>query len=118
MGTSEIWYKDTAIAERASITLRTTTTIPTNTSIDITVYEDVGDDNTGPNSVTDPSGTVHNYENEKTANLNGGTNEETNLTGFDTSGVSSAYIVRVELDGQGTDPTVDSPTVDKIELEV
>jgi len=117
MGRSEIWYERTDTGDTTDLTLTTTTTIPAGTSITITVYEDVGNDDSGANSVTDPSGTTHNYENSDSVALAGGTDETNTLTGFDGGGSTNAYIVRVELDGDGSDPALDSPQFDSLSVD-
>jgi len=117
VNTSEIWYERTDTGDSTSLDLTTTTTIPAGASVTVTVYEDVGNDDSGPNSVTDPSGATHNYENSASVTLSGGTNESNTLTGFDGGGSTNAYIVQVELDGDGSDPTLDSPQFDRLSAD-
>ena len=114
---SEIWYDRTDTGDTTSFDITTTTTIPANTSITITIYEDVDDDGSGSGSVTDPSGTTHNYDNSDSVTLSGGSGETNTLSGFDGGGSANGYIVRVELDGDGSDPTLDSPQFDSLDVD-
>ena len=110
---SDYWTsKQTEIGDQTTITATTTTTIPAGTSITLTLYEDVGNDGTGAS--TDAIG--NSYDNSASATLSGGADETTDLAGFDGGGSTNAYWVHLQLDGDGSDPTLDSPTVDSVSV--
>lgn len=109
---SDYWSgKKVEFGDNATITVTTTTTIPANTSITLTLFEDVGNDGSGAN--TDAIG--NSYDNSASVVLAGGAAETNDLTGFDGGGSQNAYWIRLELDGDGSDPTLDSPTVDSVD---
>lgn len=97
-----------------AVKLTTNSTIRTNSGgIDVTIYEDVGNDGTGPN--TDPAGKP--YDNAETVSLSGGTETFTlnNLDGSSgnavwphiTYGASSDYTQTSTLNSvEATDATV------------
>lgn len=77
----------------ATVLLDVTATVPSQTSLDITVYEDVGDDGSG--GKTDPNGKA--YDNSDTASINDGSHHY-HLTGFQ-GGSGNAYWIQVEPGG-------------------
>lgn len=74
----------------------TAVNIPTNTSVALTVYEDVGNDGTGASSFTDANGTSHNYDNSNSTTLSNGVTSYT-LTGFN-GGAGDGYYVDLQPD--------------------
>lgn len=92
----------------ATIDLTTTATVPANTSLTVTVYEDVGNDGAGAN--TDPNGKA--YDNSASQSVSSGTNTYS-LTGFD-KGLGNAYWIRVQPDNtdETATATLDSATID------
>lgn len=85
--------------DAAATQLKTTSTIPANTSVDVTVEQDLSSD-----------GTV---DNSQTVSLSGGTDETNSLSGFS----SSAGRYRVVLAPDQTD-TVSASTIDSAEVSV
>jgi len=81
------------------------------TSIDITVYEDVGDDGTG--SATDPNGKA--YDNSATVSINDGLNTYT-LSGFDGSSGNAVW-VQIDLDS-GQEAITKFPSINSVAVEI
>ena len=113
VNTSTWWStKRTETGAKSAPVIATDSTIPVGTSIDITLFEDVGNDQTG--SQTDARN--NDYDNKDTVTLSGGTDETNTLSGFDGGGTTNNYWVKVELSGDGSDPTLASPTLTSIEV--
>lgn len=109
---SDYWTsKKQARGNTSTITITTTTSIPASTSITVTLFEDVGADGSGAS--TDAIG--NNYDNSASVTLAGGTDETNDLTGFDGGSSTNDYWAHFQLDGDGADPTLDSPTVDSFD---
>lgn len=109
---SDYWTsKQSGVGDNSTITITTTTTIPTNTSITVTLFEDVSGDGSGAS--TDAIG--NSYDNSASVTLAGGTDETNDLTGFDGGGSTNDYWAHFQIDGDGADPTLDSPTVDSFD---
>lgn len=109
----EFWTaKQLAPGDTETIAVTTTTAIPTGASVTLTLYEDVENDGTGPN--TDALGNA--YDTAASATLSGGADETTALSGFDGGGTENAYWLRIEFGGDGADPTLDAPTLDSVDV--
>lgn len=100
--------KKTIAASLSSPTLESTATL-NGGAIDVTVYEDVGDDGSGAN--TDAIG--NSYDNSDTVTLAGGTDETNALTGFDGSNGNAYWC---QLQPTVTNVTDDAATVDRLEV--
>lgn len=110
--TSTYWTStQSASGDTTTITLTTTSSIPSGASVTVTCYEDVGGDGSG--ATTDALGNA--YDNSATATLAGGTDETTDLSGFDGGGQTNDYWLQVELAGDGSDPTLASPTLTSVD---
>lgn len=111
---SDYWTsKQTEVGGLSSIDVTTTTTIPASASITLTLFEDVGADGSGAN--TDAIG--NNYDNSASVSLTGGTSETNTLTGFDGGGSTNDYWMHFAIDGDGTDPTVTTPTFSSVSFD-
>lgn len=97
----------------AEVTLTVTSTL-NGGSVTAHVYEDVGNDGTGANSITDPDGNVIDYDNHDSSPLSGGT-ETIQLVGYD-AGANNGYYVRFVW-AVPSNPTNTSPTISSWELE-
>lgn len=110
---SELWTaKKSNTGERSEIQLTTDSTVPTNTSITVTLYEDVGQDGSGGS--TDAIGNA--YDNSASVVLSGGSETNT-LTGFDGGSSTNDYWFRLEFDGDGSDPSLDAPQLNSIQIK-
>lgn len=93
----------------ATVDLTTTATIGASDTVLVTIYEDVGNDGTGPN--TDPNGTP--YDNADTITIATGTNTYTSADVFQ-AGVGNAYWLGIQVDSTAltSTPTISSAEVD------
>lgn len=97
----------------ATLKLTTTATVPSGSTLSITIYEDVGGDGSGAS--TDPNGRA--YDNTATQSIDDGTNSYT-FTGFSLQTGDDLWI---QVDEDNTDPTttasLDSATVAEVATE-
>lgn len=95
-----------------SINVLTDTTLPYETTAKVTVYEDIGGDNTGPN--TDELGNA--YNNSASITLYGG--KETNqLNVFDTTFSENNYWAKIVLKSSGSNLKAAPPSINKLEID-
>lgn len=103
----------TETGDNSSIDVVHDATIPTGTSITCTLFEDVGNDGAGAN--TDALG--NSYDNSASGSLSAGTGNTLTLTGFDGGSSTNAYWAHLELDGDGTDPTLGPVSVGSLDVQ-
>lgn len=112
MGSDMFTSKKSEVGDNSTIDIVHDATIPGGTTISVTLFEDVGGDGSGAN--TDALGNA--YDNSNSGALSGGGGNTLSLSGFDGGGSTNDYWLKVDIDGDGTDPTLDSPTVDSVDV--